>query len=125
MSPTHIRSSDWVVGGGSSKCEKETEPILLETSRRLDVGTNRRLYEIAVNVTKSTTKVPISFLDVTTMSEYRKDAHTSFYGSRSGKLMTPEQKSDPRTFADCYHWCLPGLPDTWNELLSLYIIYRA
>ncbi|CAA7028916.1 unnamed protein product [Microthlaspi erraticum] len=125
MSPTHIRSSDWDVNGGSSKCEKETEPILENTSRRLEVGTNRRLYEIAVNVTKLTMKVPIRFLDVTTMSEYRKDGHTSFYGSRSGKLLTPEQRSDPRTFADCYHWCLPGLPDTWNELLSLYIIYRA
>lgn len=93
-------------------------------SKPIDVGTDRRLYEIAVNVTKST-KVPIHFLNITTMSEYRKDGHTSFYGSRNGKLITPEQKLDPRTFADCYHWCLPGLPDTWNELLSLYIIYKS
>ncbi|CAH2058651.1 unnamed protein product [Thlaspi arvense] len=122
ISPTHVRSSDWDVNGGGSKCEKETEPIL-DMSKPIDVGTNRRLFEIAVNVTKSTTKVPIRFLNVTTMSEYRKDAHTSFYGSRRGKLKTPEQRSDPRTFADCYHWCLPGLPDTWNELLSLYITH--
>ncbi|CAL9236288.1 unnamed protein product [Arabidopsis halleri] len=122
MSPTHIRSSDWGFNEGN-KCEKETEPIL-NMSRPIDVGTNRRLYAIAVNVTKST-KVPIHFLNITTMSEYRKDGHTSFYGSRSGKLITPEQKLDPRTFADCYHWCLPGLPDTWNELLSLYIIYKS
>ncbi|EOA27172.1 hypothetical protein CARUB_v10023271mg [Capsella rubella] len=122
MSPTHIRSSDWGFNEGS-KCERETEPIL-NMSRPIDVGTNRRLYEIAVNVTKSTT-VPIHFLNITTMSEYRKDGHTSFYGSRAGKLITPEQRLDPRTFADCYHWCLPGLPDTWNELLSLYIIYKS
>ncbi|KAG6505065.1 hypothetical protein ZIOFF_037413 [Zingiber officinale] len=24
---------------------------------------------------------------------------------------------EPKRFADCSHWCLPGLPDTWNELL--------
>ncbi|OAP10749.1 hypothetical protein AXX17_AT2G37220 [Arabidopsis thaliana] len=92
-------------------------------SKPINVGTNRRLYEIALNATKST-KVPIHFLNITTMSEYRKDGHTSFYGSINGKLMTPEQKLDPRTFADCYHWCLPGLPDSWSELLSLYIIYK-
>ncbi|XP_010517430.1 PREDICTED: protein trichome birefringence-like 30 [Camelina sativa] len=123
MSPTHIRSSDWGSNEGS-KCERETEPILNMSRRPIDVGTNRRLYEIAVNATKSTT-VPIRFLDITKMSEYRKDGHTSFYGSRTGKLITTEQRLDPRTFADCYHWCLPGLPDTWNELLSLYIIYKS
>ncbi|XP_056856364.1 protein trichome birefringence-like 30 isoform X2 [Raphanus sativus] len=125
MSPTHVRSSDWDVNGRATrKCEKETEPIL-NMSKPVDVGTNRRLREIAVNVTKSTTKVHVTFLNVTTMSEFRKDAHTSFYGSRSGSLLTPGQKLDPRTFADCYHWCLPGLPDTWNELLSLYIINKS
>ncbi|KAG2332383.1 hypothetical protein Bca52824_003563 [Brassica carinata] len=76
------------------------EPIL-NMSKPVDVGTNRRLQEIAVNVTKSTTKVHVTLLNVTTMSEYRKDAHTSFYGSRN------------------------GLPDTWNELLSMYIIHRS
>nr|AAD25931.1 hypothetical protein [Arabidopsis thaliana] len=116
-----VLSSDWGFNEGS-KCEKETEPIL-NMSKPINVGTNRRLYEIALNATKST-KVPIHFLNITTMSEYRKDGHTSFYGSINGKLMTPEQKLDPRTFADCYHWCLPGLPDSWNELLSLYIIYK-
>ncbi|KAL0711067.1 hypothetical protein Bca4012_018045 [Brassica carinata] len=125
MSPTHVRSSDWDVNGRvTRKCEKETEPIL-NMSKPVDVGTNRRLQEIAVNVTKSTTKVHVTLLNVTTMSEYRKDAHTSFYGSRNGRLLTPVQKLDPRTFADCYHWCLPGLPDTWNELLSMYIIHRS
>ncbi|CAA7028915.1 unnamed protein product [Microthlaspi erraticum] len=117
MSPTHVRSSYWGGNEGISMCGKETEPIQLNTSRQLDVGTNRRLFEIAVNATRSTTKVPVRFLNVTTMSEYRKDAHISFYGSRSAK--------DPGTLADCLHWCLPGLPDTWNELLSLYIIHRA
>lgn len=118
------RSSDWGVNGGSRKCEKETEPIL-DMSRPIDVGINRKLYEIAVNVVKKSTKLPISFLNITKISEYRKDGHTSFYGSRNGKLVTPEEESDPTTFADCYHWCLPGLPDTWNELLSLYIIYKT
>jgi hypothetical protein len=70
-------------------------------------------------------KVPVNFLNVTTPSEYRKHAHTSIYTAVEGKLLSPEQKSDPLKYADCLHLCLPGLPDTWNELLYTYIISRT
>lgn len=47
---------------------------------------------------------PVYLLDITTLSQLRKDAHPSAYsGDHSG--------------VDCSHWCLPGLPDTWNQLL--------
>lgn len=49
-------------------------------------------------------KKPVYWLDVTALSQYRKDAHPSAYGSIQGGT-------------DCSHWCLPGLPDTWNHLL--------
>ena len=52
----------------------------------------------------STIKKPVYLLDITTLSQLRKDAHPSAYnGDHSGN--------------DCSHWCLPGLPDTWNQLL--------
>ncbi|MCE7766848.1 hypothetical protein GQL56_29935, partial [Pseudomonas putida] len=25
--------------------------------------------------------------------------------------------------ADCTHWCLPGLPDTWNQLFYTALFY--
>ncbi|KAK8651154.1 hypothetical protein V6N13_140767 [Hibiscus sabdariffa] len=34
-----------------------------------------------------------------------------------GRLLNDEEKADPRRHADCIHWCLPGVPDTWNQLL--------
>ncbi|GFY82114.1 trichome birefringence-like protein [Actinidia rufa] len=70
-------------------------------------------------------QVPVHFLNITTLSEYRKDAHTSVYTIRQGKMLTDEQKADPATYADCIHWCLPGLPDTWNEFLYARIISRS
>ncbi|KAJ6987327.1 hypothetical protein NC653_020542 [Populus alba x Populus x berolinensis] len=121
MSPTHARNLDWDNADGI-KCSNETKPIL-NKSKPFDVGTNRQLFAIAVNVTRSM-KVPVNFLNVTTLSEYRKDAHTSIYTAIEGKLLSPEEKSDPLKYADCLHWCLPGLPDTWNELLYTYIISR-
>ena len=67
-------------------------------------------------------KIDVTFLNITQMSEYRKDAHTSVYGERRGILLTKEQRADPKTFADCMHWCLPGVPDTWNEILYAHLL---
>ena len=52
----------------------------------------------------------VQLLDITGMSNYRKDAHCSIYNMET---------KDPLHLInqDCSHWCLPGLPDAWNELL--------
>ncbi|KAK7305885.1 hypothetical protein VNO77_43797 [Canavalia gladiata] len=122
MSPLHIKSEDWNNPDGI-KCAKETTPIL-NMSTTLQLGTDRRLFGIANNVTQMM-KVAVNFLNITTLSEFRKDAHTSVYTIRQGKVLTPEQKADPATYADCIHWCLPGLPDTWNEFLYTRIISQS
>lgn len=72
-------------------------------------------------------KVNVRLLNITQLSEFRKDGHTSVYGERKGKLLTREQRSDPKTYADCIHWCLPGVPDTWNEILYGHLLqdYRT
>lgn len=67
-------------------------------------------------------KINVKFLNITQLSEFRKDGHTSLYGERKGKLLTAEQISDPKTYADCIHWCLPGVPDTWNEILYAHLL---
>lgn len=124
MSPLHLKSTDWGNPDGI-KCAKETLPIPPgATAQPLSVGTDRRMHAIAGNVTRSSAKVPVAFLDITTLSEYRKDAHASVYTIRQGVLLTPEEKADPEAYADCIHWCLPGLPDTWNELLYANILSK-
>ncbi|XP_059457852.1 xylan O-acetyltransferase 1-like isoform X1 [Corylus avellana] len=122
MSPLHIKSEDWNNPDGI-KCAKETTPVL-NMSTPLEVGTDRRLFVIASNVTKSM-KMGVHFINITTLSEYRKDAHTSVHTIRQGKMLTKEQQADPATYADCIHWCLPGLPDTWNEFLYTRIIAKS
>ncbi|KAG6495936.1 protein trichome birefringence-like 28 [Zingiber officinale] len=121
MSPNHINSMAWENPKGI-KCALETEPVANRT-RPLEVGTDWRLYAEAENVIRRLRrkKVPVRFVKITAMSEYRKEAHTSVHTLRQGKLLTAEQQADPANFADCIHWCLPGLPDTWNELLHALI----
>ncbi|KAI3519759.1 hypothetical protein L1887_08975 [Cichorium endivia] len=122
MSPLHIKSLDWNNPDGI-KCAKETSPIL-NMSMPIEVGTDRRLFRVATDVIGSM-KLPVHFINITSLSEYRKDAHTSVYTIRQGKMLTDEQKADPNTYADCIHWCLPGLPDTWNEFLYTRIISHS
>lgn len=100
-------------------CEKETTPIL-NMSIPLQGSNDHKYFAIAKEVIESM-KFPINFLNITTLSECRKDAHPSFYGLSTGKSLSPKQKSDPANYADCVHWCVPGLPDTWNELIYTYI----
>ncbi|KAJ0971738.1 hypothetical protein J5N97_019697 [Dioscorea zingiberensis] len=67
-------------------------------------------------------RTPVKYLNITRLTEYRRDAHTSVYTARQGKLLTDKQRRQPRSHADCSHWCLPGVPDTWNLLLYASII---
>lgn len=72
----------------------------------LDVGTDIRLFVISHNITQSL-KVPIYFVNITTLSEYRKDAHTSVYTIRQGKMLTPKQQADPIIYARLYSLMSP------------------
>lgn len=71
-----------------------------------------RLAEIVLS--KMTT--PVTYLNITKLTDYRKDAHPSIYTS---------PKIVPEKFQDCSHWCLPGVPDTWNELLYASLVMKA
>lgn len=52
--------------------------------------------------------VSVTMLRITSMSGSRGDAHVGNW-------------SDRKSFADCSHWCLPGVPDFWNEILLSYL----
>nr|GMC80356.1 protein trichome birefringence-like 1 [Ipomoea batatas]GMD82478.1 protein trichome birefringence-like 1 [Ipomoea batatas] len=49
------------------------------------------------------------------MTDFRKDAHQSMYRTRN---MTAEERKNWFIHQDCSHWCLPGVADNWNKLLS-------
>lgn len=67
--------------------------------------------------------INVQILNITQLSEYRKDGHPSIYRKQWIPL-TEEQLANPSSYADCTHWCLPGVPDVWNEILYSYIVSR-
>ncbi|KAG5095443.1 hypothetical protein JHK84_051031 [Glycine max] len=62
----------------------------------------------------------VQMLNITQLSEYRKEGHPSIY-SKQWYPLTQGQIANPNSYADCIHWCLPVVPDVWNELLYAYI----
>lgn len=66
-------------------------------------------------------KTRVSVLNITQISDYRIDAHSSIWTESGGRLLTDEEKADPLNYADCVHWCLPGVPDTWNQIFLAYL----
>ncbi|TKW15350.1 hypothetical protein SEVIR_5G232300v4 [Setaria viridis] len=105
VSPEH-KSVNW--------CYNQTFPISAGT---VAPGFPKSLVTIVERNIKSM-RTPVTYLNITHLSELRIDAHPSVYTiTREGKPLTTEQQRQPLTYADCSHWCLPGLPDTWNVLL--------
>ncbi|KAK1418635.1 hypothetical protein QVD17_27780 [Tagetes erecta] len=93
ISPRHFFNGDWNSGG---TCDSTT-PGALEVSK------NESSDPVASGAVKGT---DVKLLDITALSEVREEGHISRYSIRG----TPGMQ-------DCLHWCLPGIPDTWNELL--------
>ncbi|XP_047327611.1 protein trichome birefringence-like 38 [Impatiens glandulifera] len=97
ISPTHYTGKDW--GSRNPNCRGEDNPLPGST---YPAGSPPEA-KVVSNVL-SKIKKPVYLLDITTLSQLRIDAHPSIYGGK------------PRG-NDCSHWCLPGLPDVWNQLL--------
>jgi GDSL/SGNH-like Acyl-Esterase family found in Pmr5 and Cas1p len=66
-------------------------------------------------------RFPVILLNVTKLTNYRKDGHPSIYG----KLQANTQKKVSKRKQDCSHWCLPGVPDTWNELIYATLVLQG
>ncbi|QCD77083.1 protein trichome birefringence-like 11 [Vigna unguiculata] len=107
--PVHFRGGDWRKGGS---CDLETLP---ELGSSLVPKDNWSQFKIANSVllahTKSNEVLKFKILNVTEMTAQRKDGHSSIY------YMGPNAGPTPLHRQDCSHWCLPGVPDAWNELL--------
>ncbi|KAK2990271.1 hypothetical protein RJ640_014723 [Escallonia rubra] len=104
-SASHFKGGQWQSGGN---CDGETEPITNET--------HLAPYPWMMSILESVIaemKTPVFYLNVTRMTDYRKDGHPSIF--RPAKVHNTGRNTG--MIQDCSHWCLPGVPDTWNELL--------
>ncbi|KAI3814442.1 hypothetical protein L1987_14082 [Smallanthus sonchifolius] len=97
ISPRHFFNGEWNTGG---TCDSTTPGSL-------EVVQDESIDPIAAGAVKGT---DVKLLDITGLSLVREEGHISRYSIRAAPGMQ-----------DCLHWCLPGVPDTWNELLFAQI----
>ena len=112
------RSREWRPGS-KENCFNETHPI---EGPFWGAGSSLEITKIVGDALRET-KAKVTLVNITQLSEFRKDGHTSVYTERRGKLLTSKERAEPNVYADCIHWCLPGVPDTWNEILYAYLLY--
>ncbi|XAR73703.1 hypothetical protein NMG60_11007767 [Bertholletia excelsa] len=114
-SPTHANAEYWGKPAGLN-CYNETEPIMDQGYWGRDSDPEMmRMVEAAVTRLRDR-GLEAHVLNITQLSEYRKDGHSSIFRKYWDPL-TKEQLDHPQSYADCTHWCLPGVPDVWNQLL--------
>ncbi|XP_022942907.1 protein trichome birefringence-like 41 [Cucurbita moschata] len=104
ISPSHYNGSLWGEPRAKS-CVGQNEPVagsVYPGGSPPAVAVLKAVLSKIIN--------PIHLLDVTELSLLRKDGHPSKYGLVG------------RTGLDCSHWCLAGVPDTWNLLFYNLII---
>lgn len=99
ISPRHFVNGDWNTGGS---CNNEM-PMSIGKEVLQDKSSDVAA-ESAVRGTK------VRLLDITALSQVRDEGHISRFSIKGTTGMQ-----------DCLHWCLPGVPDTWNELLFAQI----
>uniref|UniRef100_A0A0D3FXS0 Trichome birefringence-like C-terminal domain-containing protein n=1 Tax=Oryza barthii TaxID=65489 RepID=A0A0D3FXS0_9ORYZ len=102
----YYQEGQWNSGG---RCHRETEPIFNRTHLAEYPEKMRILEQVLGRM-----RTPVIYLNISAMTDYRKDAHPSVYRVR---YETEEERMAAVAKQDCSHWCLPGVPDSWNELL--------
>ncbi|XP_015881926.2 protein trichome birefringence-like 38 [Ziziphus jujuba] len=102
ISPSHYNGMEWNETGVTN-CGKETKPL---SGSLYYAGLPKASY--VLKDVLSGMRKPVHLLDITTLSQLRKDAHPSSFNGFKGM--------------DCTHWCVAGLPDIWNQLLYAFLI---
>ncbi|KAI4969903.1 hypothetical protein ZWY2020_000817 [Hordeum vulgare] len=108
-STAHFRGGEWDSGGS---CSGETEPAFRGAVVDSYPEKMRIVDEVVARM-----RFPVRLLNVTRLTSFRKDGHPSLYGMAPDKRRKVSKRKQ-----DCSHWCLPGVPDAWNELIYASLV---
>ncbi|CAH8350985.1 unnamed protein product [Eruca vesicaria subsp. sativa] len=112
-SASHFSGGQWNSGGA---CDSETEPIKNETYLTPYPDKMKVLEKVLKGM-----RTPVTYLNITRLTDYRKDGHPSVYRKQN---LSDKEKKTPLLYQDCSHWCLPGVPDSWNEILYAELLVK-
>jgi len=111
--PRHFDGGEWDHNGScvSDRLLEEHELDSWFGPRFGGVNKEARLVNSAIQ--EALVDTDIQLLNLTYMSEFRADAHPAIWLGKKDAVAVWGQ--------DCMHWCLPGVPDTWVDILAARI----
>ncbi|XP_066360530.1 protein trichome birefringence-like 8 [Miscanthus floridulus] len=109
-SPSHYSNGTWDIGGS---CAGQRDPLTTNVHFFGEEYSwmNAMIAKMTDGIRSHGRKA--RFLNITHMTELRPDGHPS--GHR-------EPGTPPGAPEDCSHWCLPGVPDVWNQVLYAHLL---
>ncbi|KAH7844833.1 hypothetical protein Vadar_032169 [Vaccinium darrowii] len=105
------RNGTWNEGGS---CNTSTTPETNQTKMEDEPPNNLFISDVLKQMERDDRQVQL--LNISYLTEFRKDGHPSSH-REPGTLPDAPQ--------DCSHWCLPGVPDTWNHLLYAHLVSKG
>ncbi|OMO75352.1 hypothetical protein CCACVL1_16206 [Corchorus capsularis] len=116
QSPRHFYGGEWNQNGScllDRPLEEDQLNLWFEPSNN---GVNKDARTLNYLIKETLEGRDIQLLDLTHLSEFRADAHPAIWLGKKDAVSVWGQ--------DCLHWCLPGVPDTWVDIL-VQLIYNS
>ncbi|KAI3874492.1 hypothetical protein MKX03_004822 [Papaver bracteatum] len=124
-----LKEGTWNSGG---RCEMYTAPESNDSKLRepnTEPWNNLIISETCDDLNSNKKKKSsniVEYLNITYLTNSRVDGHPSKYYSGGTINKPPINVTVPDNIQqDCSHWCLPGVPDTWNHLLYAQLLSRG
>ncbi|KAE8698793.1 Protein trichome birefringence-like 12 [Hibiscus syriacus] len=109
QSPRHFYGGEWNQNG-SCLFDRPLEEDQLDLWFNPSInGVNKEARTLNHLIKEAVQGTDIQVLDLTHLSEFRADAHPAIWLGQKDAVSIWGQ--------DCMHWCLPGVPDTWVDIL--------
>ncbi|KAL0365243.1 UNVERIFIED_CONTAM: protein trichome birefringence-like 12 [Sesamum angustifolium] len=116
QSPRHFYGGEWNQNG-SCLFDQPLEEVQLDSwFDPSNNGVNKEARKLNHLIEETLKGTSIRTLDLTHLSEFRADAHPAIWLGKKDAVAVWGQ--------DCMHWCLPGVPDTWVDILTQLISYN-
>lgn len=111
-SPLHYDNRTWDNGGS---CTNQRDPLVMTTSESDQEYSwiNAMISSATRGMRRQGMDKKAVFLNITYMTGLRRDGHPSRHREPGTPFGAPE---------DCSHWCLPGVPDAWNQVMYRHLV---
>ncbi|XP_042006061.1 protein trichome birefringence-like 12 [Salvia splendens] len=116
QSPRHFHGGDWNQNGSCLFDNPLEESELDLWFDPANSGTNREARMVNAVIGEALKGTSIIALELSRLSEWRADGHPAVWLGKKDAVAVWGQ--------DCMHWCLPGVPDTWVDILAQLITYN-